>query len=79
MRWKSETIDERRKRLETWRPWFAWRPVVVDNERVWLEWIFRRTKMHYAGLGEYSYEVEFADAMSILRKQEAMKDYDGLE
>lgn len=81
MRWKSETFEERRKRLETWRPWFAWRPVVIDGERVWLEWIFRRTKVHtpyYSG-GDALYEVEFTDAMSILRKQQAMKDYDGLE
>lgn len=79
MRWRSETFDERRKRLETWRPWFAWRPVLIGSERVWLEWIFRRTKIHYSGMGDCFYEVEFADAMSILRKQQAMKDYDGLE
>jgi hypothetical protein len=79
MRWNTETFAEKCKRLETWRPWFAWRPVVIDNERIWLEWIFRRTKVYYGGMGDVMYEVEFTDAMSILRKQEAMKDYDGLE
>ncbi len=25
-----------------WRPWFAWRPAMVDGHLVWLEWIERR-------------------------------------
>ena len=79
MRWNTETFAEKCKRLETWRPWFAWRPVVIDNERIWLEWIFRRTKVYWGGGGDVMYEVEFTDAMSILRRQQAMKDYDGLE
>jgi hypothetical protein len=79
MRWRTETFDERKKRLETWRPWFAWRPVVVGKERIWLEWIFRRTRITYSGMGDYFSEVEFTDAMSILKKEQAMKDYDGLE
>jgi hypothetical protein len=79
MRWRTETFDERKKRLETWRPWFAWRPVVIDGHRVWLEWVYKRTKIYHGGMGDYFSEVEFTDAMSILKKEQAMKDYDGLE
>ena len=41
---------------EAWRPWFAWFPVTVkpwpDEERVWLEWVERRSG-HLFGDGEY--------------------------
>lgn len=78
MRWRTETYEEKCKRLAIWRPWFAWYPVIVDNERVWLEWVYRRKLTHHSTMDTY-HEVQYADAMSILRKQQAMKDYDGLE
>lgn len=78
MRWKTETYDERKTRLATWRRWFAWRPVMIDNERVWFEWVYRRTLIYSSSMDDY-YVTEYADAMSILRKEQAMKDYDGLE
>lgn len=41
-----ESYEDRRARWETWRPWFAWRPVRVDQRRDnepsdwrWLEWV----------------------------------------
>jgi hypothetical protein len=79
MRWQIETRDEKRNRLAQWRPWFAWYPVMVDNDKVWLEWVYRRFQTHYGPIGEIYYVKEYADAMSILRKQQTMKDYDGLE
>lgn len=79
MRWHTETFSEKCKRLETWRSWFAWRPVVINNERVWLEWIYRRTKVYCGGMGDVMYEVEYADTMSILKKQKYDGEYDGLE
>lgn len=79
MRWKTETFNEKRERLKKWRPWFAWRPVVIDSDRVWLEWIYRRTKVYSGGIGDTIYETEYADAMSILKKQKYEAEYDGLE
>lgn len=79
MRWKSETFDEKRARLATWRPCFAWRPIKVDDEWVWLEWIFKRKVIQHGALGDIYIEIQYADAMSILRKREAMEHYDGLE
>jgi hypothetical protein len=77
MRWKTETFREKCQRLEKWRPWFAWRPVVIDGQRVWLEWIYRRTRV-YSGI-DVLYETEYADTMSILKKQKYEAEYDGLE
>ena len=78
MRWRSETYEEKKKRLETWRPWFAWRPVMIDNERVWLEWVYCRTKCYF-GPDDIHYSKEYADTMSILKKQKYDGEYDGLE
>ena len=36
------TYTYRRKRRLTWRLWFAWRPVKVDNKTTWLKFIMRR-------------------------------------
>lgn len=77
MRWKTETMAEKNKRLETWKPWFCWYPVMIDDKKVWLEWIYRRTKV-YHGIDTF-YETEYADTLSLLRKEQAMKEYDGLE
>lgn len=79
MRWKAETFQEKKTRLGTWRKWFAWHPVVVDGERVWLEWIYRRTRIYNGGMGDTLYETEYADTMSILKKQKFDGEYDGLE
>ena len=77
MRWRTETWNEKCKRLGTWRKWFAWYPVMIDNEKVWLEWVYRRTKV-YNGI-DTLYETEYTDVMSILRKEDQLKEYDGLE
>lgn len=79
MRWKTETFNERRDRLGKWRPWFAWKPVMIENERVWLEWIYRRIKIQHGVYGEALYETEYADTMTILKKQKYEAEYDGLE
>lgn len=45
MRWSN--VDPKRK----WHLWFAWKPVIVGDEEVWLETIERR----YIGGGMYDY------------------------
>ena len=35
MRWKARPFSE-------WNRWFAWRPVHIADEWVWLEWVERR-------------------------------------
>jgi hypothetical protein len=36
MRWKAPRDQEE------WHPYFAWFPVTVGRQRVWLEWIERK-------------------------------------
>ena len=31
-----------------WNLWFAWYPVTIGNERVWLEWVERKTTAYGA-------------------------------
>jgi hypothetical protein len=75
MRWKTETYAEQKKRLEAWKPWFAWYPIMIDNERVWLEWVYRRNRVYNSSIAD----TEYADALSILKKQKNEREYDGLE
>lgn len=46
MRWNKPE-----PRLETyWNPWFAWRPVQIEDtgQTVWLEWVWRHTDYYGA-------------------------------
>lgn len=79
MRWKTETIQERDKRLKKWQRWFAWYPVRIDGQRVWLEYVYRRTTVYYGGMGDTLFETEYADLLTMLKKQDAEYNYDGLE
>lgn len=36
-----------------WHAWFAWRPVFVRNDLVWLERIERRIQFGYCGADRY--------------------------
>jgi len=38
MRWKIyKTVHE-----APWKLWFAWYPVSIGEEKVWMEWVLRR-------------------------------------
>lgn len=37
MRWRDDASE-----LFAWHVWFAWHPVRVGDERVWLEYVARR-------------------------------------
>ena len=41
-RWQKEKAARDARRI-SWRPWFAWRPVHIDEGPwVWLEWVERK-------------------------------------
>lgn len=41
MKWKRETAEDRYRRRLDWHKWFAWYPVRVGGQVVWLETIER--------------------------------------
>lgn len=47
MRWS--TWEEKRAYLYEWHQWFAWHPVVVGTEWVWLERVERRARSYWGG------------------------------
>lgn len=46
MRWnyidREQRYIDRKHAKCTWRPWFAWYPVVVDDKVIWLETLMRK-------------------------------------
>lgn len=67
MRWKKETPEEKRDRLKKWKPWFAWYPVIVGGERVWLEQVYKSTTMHRLANGSFEYNTKYTDVMLALK------------
>jgi hypothetical protein len=43
MRWSQLNTDYR----QWYKPWFAWRPVMISGRWVWLEWIECRVNANY--------------------------------
>jgi hypothetical protein len=46
MRWRSESWGTKLARLEQWHRWFAWHPVRIGEELLWLESVERLGKSH---------------------------------
>lgn len=78
MRWNYESLDQKAKRLAKWQKWFAWYPIRIGNNKVWLETVYRRYKVYY-GPGEEVWEVQYTDMMGLLQHQRQVEEYDGLE
>lgn len=54
MRWKRNNRDKSR-----WHKWFAWHPVVIENDCVWLETVERRIDYGiYDDFPEYRYATD---------------------
>lgn len=49
MKWQSESWAAERARLEDWHGWFAWHPVRIGEQIVWLEHIERIGELAYEG------------------------------
>lgn len=47
MRWRKETASEWKARIWKWHPWFAWHPVRIGGDMVWLETIERYGKVFF--------------------------------
>lgn len=51
------SLSEYLKRFEEWRPWFAWHPIFVDGELVWLEAVERKRASDW---GDHYWKYRFA-------------------
>lgn len=49
----KETPTEHQDRVGQWHVWFAWRPVWIDRDLVWREYVERRMKWHDGWDREY--------------------------
>lgn len=65
MRWPAGPTGEQlwraqRARLEAWHPWWAWHPVRIDTEWVWLERVQRIGfySIGYGGDWTWDYKLE---------------------
>ena len=52
MRWKTNISITDWLFPDDWQKWFAWYPVKIKNEYVWLEWVERR----YDGDDQWSFK-----------------------
>lgn len=52
MRWHSlqDKWEQSDKRKAKWHKWFAWHPVRIDGDAVWLEYVERKHTIIYAPL-----------------------------
>lgn len=48
-------------RAPQWHRWFAWHPVTIGSERVWLTTIERRCTIYGGGAGDWIVEKEYRD------------------
>lgn len=44
----------RKVEVMPWKPWFAWRPVKVKGQTIWLEHIYRRSINTYVDMDDWT-------------------------
>jgi putative SOS response-associated peptidase YedK len=54
MRWKLSPPMTRDPDMAPWVRWFAWFPVRIEGEIVWLEWVERRCYVLAGGYEEWT-------------------------
>ena len=52
----------------SWEPWFAWYPVQVHGERVWLTTVYRRCVNTYADMDNWT-RYEYGTVFDVLKNE----------
>ncbi len=52
--------------VRPWEQWFAWYPVKVHNERVWLKTVYRRCINTYVDMDNWK-RYEYGDVFDLLK------------
>lgn len=57
-----------RKRIYgDWKPWFAWRPVKINGQRIWLKTVYRRCINTYVDMDDWS-RYEYGTIFDIVKQ-----------
>jgi hypothetical protein len=56
----------RKQIFHNWESWFAWRPVKIHGERVWLKHIYRRCINTYVDMDDWK-RYEYGTLFDVLR------------
>lgn len=51
-----------------WKPWFAWRPVTIKGNRIWLKKVYRRKINTYVDHDNWA-RYEYGDMFDILKEE----------
>jgi len=52
-----------------WKPWFAWRPVKVNGQTIWLERIYRRSINTYVDMDDWT-RYEYGTLFDVIKGDE---------
>jgi len=64
----NDTFVARKIETGPWQQWFAWRPVKIKGERVWLETICRRKINTYVDYDDWA-RYEYGTLFDVLRNE----------
>lgn len=66
---KSAVANGVARKIETlpWKPWFAWRPVKIHGERIWLKTVYRRCINTYVDMDNWA-RYEYGTVFDVLKE-----------
>lgn len=56
----------RKEKVGPWKEWFAWRPVKIHGERVWLKKVYRRSINTYVDMDDWT-RYEYGTVFDIIK------------
>lgn len=62
----ADKLFYRKITIEPWQPWFAWRPVKIDNRYYWLKQIYRRRVIHHIDSNDWN-KYEYGNLFTVLK------------
>lgn len=62
----ADKLYYRKITIEPWQPWFAWRPVKIDNRYYWLKQIYRRRIIYFVESNDWN-KYEYGTLFTVLK------------
>jgi hypothetical protein len=57
----------RKLEVGPWKPWFAWYPVTIKGNKVWMKKVYRRTVNTYVDMDNWN-RYEYGDIFDIIKE-----------